>query len=67
VTAELRAFEYTLGFFRVLIDMAIADTAMSFRRLVRQASKAKWGPLAPLAAIYALCLTACSKAGTVDN
>ena len=32
---------------------------MSFHRLVRQASKVRWDPLALLAAIYALCLAVC--------
>jgi hypothetical protein len=59
VTPEIRAFEYALGLFAVLIGLAIADIAMSFHRLVRQASKVRWDPLALLAAIYALCLAVC--------
>lgn len=59
MTPEIRAFEYALGLFAVLIGLAIADIAMSFHRLVRNASKVKWDPLALLAAIYALCLAVC--------
>jgi hypothetical protein len=59
VTPEIRAFEYALGLFAVLIGLAIADIAMSFHRLVRQASRVKWDPLTLLAATYALCLAVC--------
>lgn len=59
MTPEIRAFEYALGLFAVLIGLAITDIAMSFHRLVRQASKVSWDPLALLAAIYALCLAVC--------
>lgn len=59
MTPEIRAFEYALGLFAVLIGLAIADIAMSFHRLVRQASKVTWDPLALLAAMYALCLAVC--------
>lgn len=59
MTPEIRAFEYALGLFAVLIGLAIADIAMSFHRLVRQASNVKWDPLALLAALFALCLAVC--------
>ena len=59
MTPEIRAFEYALGLFAVLIGIAIADIAMSFHRLVRQASRVAWDPLALLAALYALCLAVC--------
>jgi hypothetical protein len=59
LTPEIRAFEYALGLFAVLIGIAIADIAMSFHRLVRQTSKVKWDPLALLGALYALCLAVC--------
>ena len=59
MTPEIRAFEYALGLFAVLIGLAIADIAMSFHRLVRQGSKVKWDPLTLLAAAYALCLAVC--------
>jgi hypothetical protein len=54
---EIRAFEYALGLFAVLIGLAVADVATSFHRLVRGKAKVIWDPLALLAACYALCLT----------
>jgi hypothetical protein len=55
VTPEIRAFEYALGLFAVLIGLAIADIATSFHRLMRNKSHVTWDPLALLAAAYALC------------
>lgn len=57
MTPEIRAFEYALGLFAVLIGLAVADVANSFHRLVRGAAPVVWDPLALLAAVYALCLT----------
>jgi len=54
MTAEIRAFEYALGLFSVLIGLAIADIATSFHRLVRSRAVVTWDPLALLAALYAL-------------
>ena len=54
MTPEMRAFEYALGLFSVLIGLAIADIATSFHRLVRSTAAVKWDPLALLAALYAL-------------
>jgi hypothetical protein len=57
MTPEIRAFEYALGLFAVLIGLAMADVATSFHRLARRQAKVVWDPLALLAALYALCLT----------
>jgi hypothetical protein len=57
VTPEIRAFEYALGLFAVLIGLAVADVANSFHRLARHTVAVVWDPLALLAALYALCLT----------
>ena len=54
MTPEMRAFEYALGLFSVLIGLAIADIATSFHRLVRSRHPVTWDPLALLAALYAL-------------
>ncbi len=54
MTPEMRAFEYALGLFSVLIGLAIADVATSFHRLVRSRSAVIWDPLTLLAALYAL-------------
>jgi hypothetical protein len=54
MTPEIRAFEYALGLFSVLIGLAIADIAMSFHRLMRRRATVRWDPLALLAALYAL-------------
>jgi hypothetical protein len=54
MTPEMRAFEYALGLFSVLIGLAIADIATSFHRLVRSRVAVTWDPLALLAALYAL-------------
>jgi hypothetical protein len=54
MTPEIRAFEYAIGVFAVLIGLAIADIATSFHRLLRAKSTVKWDPLALGAALYAL-------------
>jgi len=56
MTPEVRAFEYALGIFSVLIGLAVADIAASFHRLLRRRSQVVWDPLALLAAAYALCM-----------
>jgi len=53
---EIRAFEYSMGVFAVLIGLAIADIATSFHRLLRSKATVKWDPLALVAALYALCM-----------
>ena len=54
MTPEMRAFEYALGLFSVLIGLAVADIATSFHRLVRSRPAVIWDPLTLLAALYAL-------------
>jgi hypothetical protein len=54
MTPEIRAFEYALGLFSVLVGLAIADIATSFHRLVRSRAAVNWDPLVLLAASYAL-------------
>jgi hypothetical protein len=56
MTPEIRAFEYAIGVFAVLIGLAIADIATSFHRLLRSKSTVTWDPLALGAALYALCM-----------
>jgi len=56
MTPEIRAFEYALGLFSVLIGLAVADIAASFHRLARGKAPVVWDPLALLAALYALCM-----------
>jgi hypothetical protein len=56
VTPEIRAFEYALGLYSVLIGLAVADIAASFNRLARRKEPVVWDPLALLAACYALWL-----------
>jgi hypothetical protein len=56
MTPEIRAFEYALGLFAVLIGLAVADVATSFHRLVRGRAPVVWDPLALLAALFALCM-----------
>jgi hypothetical protein len=56
MTPEIRAFEYAMGVFAVLIGLAIADIATSFHRLLRHKSHVRWDPLALIAALYALCM-----------
>ena len=54
MTPEMRAFEYALGLFSVLIGLAIADIATSFHRLVRSKQAVTWDPLALLGTLYAM-------------
>jgi hypothetical protein len=56
MTPEIRAFEFAMGVFSVLIGLAIADIATSAHRLLRNKSQVRWDPLALLAALYALCM-----------
>jgi hypothetical protein len=56
MTPEVRAFEYALGLFAVLIGLAIADVANSLHRLLRSPAPVRWDPLALLAALYAVCM-----------
>jgi len=56
MTPEMRAFEYALGLYSVLIGLAIADIATSFHRLARSNVAVRWDPLALLAALFALLL-----------
>ena len=56
MTPEVRAFEYALGIFSVLIGLAVADIAASFHRLLRHRSHVRWDPLVVLSAAYALCM-----------
>lgn len=56
MTPEMRAFEYALGLYSVLIGLAIADIATSFHRLARSNVAVRWDPLAVLAAVFALLL-----------
>jgi hypothetical protein len=58
MTPEIRAFEFALGLFAVLIGLAVADVATSFHKLMRSRSKVKWDPLVLLAALYSLLLAA---------
>ena len=57
MTPEIRAFEYALGRFAVLIGLAIADTAASVHRLARRKGTVRWDPLARLGAGYALLIS----------
>jgi hypothetical protein len=59
MTPEIRAFEYSLGLFAVLIGLAVADIATSFHRLLRHRATVNWDPLALLAALYALLMAIC--------
>jgi hypothetical protein len=54
VTPEIRAFEFALGLFSVLIGLSIADVATSLHRLIRKQDLVRWDPLALLAALFAL-------------
>jgi hypothetical protein len=56
MTPEIRAFEFALGLFAVLIGLAVADIATSFHRLVRSKTPVAWDPLALAAAAFALCI-----------
>jgi hypothetical protein len=55
MTPEVRAFEYAMGVFSVLIGLAIADIATSFHRLMRSSAAVRWDPLTLAAALYTLC------------
>ena len=57
VTPEIRAFEFALGLFAVLIGLAIADVATSLHRLLRSPARVHWDPLALLAAAFAIVIT----------
>jgi hypothetical protein len=57
VTPEIRAFEFALGLFAVLIGLAIADVATSVHRLLRSPARVHWDPLALLAAALAIVIT----------
>ena len=57
MTPEIRAFEFALGLFAVLIGLAIADVATSFHRLLRSPARVHWDPLALLAAALAIVIT----------
>lgn len=56
MTPEIRAFEYALGLFTVLIGLAVADVATSFHRLARGRAPVVWDPLCLAAALFALCM-----------
>lgn len=57
MTPEIRAFEFALGLFSVLIGLAIADVAASFHRLMRAQPRVRWDPLALLSALFAMVIT----------
>ena len=57
MTPEIRAFEFALGLFAVLIGLAIADVATSFHRLLRNRARVHWDPLPLLAAALAIVIT----------
>jgi hypothetical protein len=57
VTPEIRAFEFALGLFSVLIGLSIADVATSLHRLIRKHAMVRWDPLTLLAALFALLMT----------
>ncbi len=59
MSPEVRAFEYAMGMFSVLIGLAVADVATSFHRLLRARGTVRWDPLALFAASYSLCTTIC--------
>jgi len=54
MTPEIRAFEFSLGLFSVLIGLAIADVAASFHRLIRRRERVRWDALTLLAALFSL-------------
>jgi hypothetical protein len=56
MTPEVRAFEYAMGLFAVLIGLAVADVATSFHRLARSKFPVHWDPLALGVAGYTLCM-----------
>ena len=57
MTPEIRAFEFALGLFSVLIGLAIADIATSFHRLMRAQPRVRWDPLVLLSALFAIVIT----------
>ena len=57
MTPEIRAFEFALGLFSVLIGLAIADVAASFHRLMRAQPRVHWDPLTLLSALFAMVIT----------
>ena len=57
MTPEIRAFEFALGLFSVLIGLSIADVATSLHRLIRKHETVRWDPLTLLAALFALLMT----------
>ena len=57
MTPEIRAFEFALGLFTVLIGLAIVDVATSFHRLLRARRQLRWDPLVLLTALFALVIT----------
>lgn len=57
MTPEIRAFEFALGLFSVLIGLAIADVAASFHRLMRVRPRVRWDPLVLLTALLAMVIT----------
>jgi hypothetical protein len=57
VPPEIRAFEFALGLFTVLIGLAIADVATSLHRLIRHHRQVRWDPLTLLASLFSLLLS----------
>jgi len=57
MTPEIRAFEFALGLFSVLIGLAIADIATSFHRLMRARPRVRWDALVLLSTLFAVVIT----------
>ncbi len=57
MTPEIRAFEFALGLFTVMIGLAITDIALSLHRLIRHRETVRWDPLTLLGALFALLMT----------
>lgn len=57
MTPEIRAFEFALGLFTVMIGLAVTDIALSLHRLIRQRATVRWDPLTLLSALFALLMT----------
>jgi hypothetical protein len=57
MTPEIRAFEFALGLFTVMIGLAITDIALSLHRLIRRHHTVRWDPLTLLGALFALLMT----------
>jgi hypothetical protein len=57
MTPEIRAFEFALGLFSILIGLAIADVAASLHRLMRARPRVRWDPLVLLSALFAMVIT----------